>query len=59
MFVQLFCDQLCLTLSDLMDSTPPGSMDKSMGFITARILEQVAISSFREFSQSGHGILVS
>ena len=29
MCVQLFCDQLCLTLCDLMDSTPPGSMDKS------------------------------
>ena len=50
-FKPLFCPcvhakslQLCLTLSDPMDSSPPGS--SVPGILQARILEWVAISFF-------------
>ena len=40
------CAQSCPTLSDLMNCSWPGSSDH--GILQARILEGVAISSFRE-----------
>ena len=40
--------QLCLTLCDLMDGSPPGS--SVHGILEARIPEWVAIPSSREFS---------
>ena len=40
--------QLCLTLGDPMDCTPPGS--SVHGILQARTLEWVAISSSRESS---------
>ena len=41
--------KLCLTLCDPMDCSPPGSSVHAI--LQARILEWVAISSSREFSQ--------
>ena len=41
--------QLCLTLGDIMDCSPPGS--SVHGILQARILEWVAISFYRGSSQ--------
>ena len=43
--------QLCLTLCDLMDYSPPGS--SVHGILRTRILEGVAISSFRDLPNPG------
>ena len=48
--------QSCPTLCDPMDCSPPGSSVN--GIFQARILEQVAISSSREFSRPKDGIHV-
>ena len=49
--------QLCPTLRDPMDSSPP---DSSLhGISQARILQQVTISFLREFSLAGNQIHVS
>ena len=52
-----FVPQLSLTLSDLMDCSPPGS--SARGILQARILELVAIPSFRESSQPRNQTQVS
>ena len=49
--------QLCLTLCDPMDCSPPGS--SVMGILQARILEWVAMPSSRRSSQLGHQTQVS
>ena len=49
--------QLCLTLCDSMDCSLPGS--SVYGIFQARILEQVAISFSRGFSQPRNGTCVS
>ena len=51
------CAQLCLTLCNPKDCSPPGS--SVHGIFQARILEQLAISSFRGSSQSRDQIHVS
>ena len=58
-FVNLtsLCAQLCLTLGDLLDCSPPGS--SVHGILQARILEWVAISSSRGSSPSGDRTSVS
>ena len=43
--------QVCLTLCDLMDCSPPGS--SVQGISQTRILERVAVSFSGESSQSG------
>ena len=43
------CVQLCLTLFDYMDCSPPGSL--AHGIFQARILERVAISYSKGSSQ--------
>ena len=48
--------QLCPTLCDPMDYTPPGSSDH--GILQARILEWVAISFSRGSSQPKDHILI-
>ena len=50
--------QSCPTLCNPMDCSPPGS-SLSMGIIQARILEWVAISSFKGSSQPRDGTQVS
>ena len=47
----------CLTLCDPMDCSPPGS--SGHGILQARILEWVAMSSFRGASQPRNGTQVS
>ena len=49
--------QSCLTLCDSMDLNLPGSSVR--GILQARILEWVAMSSSREFSQPKHGTHIS
>ena len=51
------CAQSCLALCNRMDYSPPGS--SVHGVSQARILELVAISSFRGSSQSNDGIRIS
>ena len=46
--VKVLVTQLCLTLCDLMDCSPPGS--SVHGILQARILEWVAIRFFRGYS---------
>ena len=48
--VDVLIAQLCQTLCNLMDCSPPGS--SVHGILQARILEWVTISFFRESSQS-------
>ena len=45
------CVQLCPTICDPLDYSPPGSSD--YGIFQARILERVAISSSRNFPDPG------
>ena len=49
LFFKVVCAQLCLTLCDTMDCSPPGSTVH--GIFQARILEQVAISYSRRSSR--------
>ena len=49
--------QLCPTVCDLMDCSPPGS--SVLGILQARILEHVAISFSRGSSQLGDQIPIS
>ena len=49
--------QLCLTLSDCMDCSPPGS--SVLGVLQARMLEWVATLFSREFSQARNQTQVS
>ena len=51
------CAQLCPTLRELMDCSPPGS--SVPGIFLSRILEWVAISSSRESSQPRDGTCIS
>jgi len=55
--VKMLVAQSCPTLCDLMEGSPPGS--SVHGISQARILEWVAISSFRGFSQPRNQIQVS
>ena len=57
MKVKMLVAQLCPTLCDPMDCSPPGS--SVHGILQARILEWVAISSSRESSQPRDWIWVS
>ena len=49
--------QLCLTLCDHMDCSPPGS--SVLGILQARILEWVATPFSREYSQARNQTQVS
>ena len=49
LYEEVLVTQLCLTLCDPMDCSPPGSCVH--GILQARILEWVAISFFRRSSQ--------
>ena len=47
----MFVTQLCLTLGDLMDYSPPGF--SVHGILQARILEWIAVPFFRGFLNPG------
>ena len=57
MKVEVLVTQLCPTLCDLMDCSPPGSSVR--GILQARILEWVAVPSSRGSSQARNRTQVS